>query len=138
MNIKIMARGIGYLLVAGVFFGAGIALSNRPYPTVDTSRTEPSPVAAALDAELAHCQAIGPEAADDATCKAFGEADRRRFVESAKLYRDRVTHSLPATHDVNEPESPSATELPTSTPPSRSMPDSSAPQPAADIAEHPQ
>ena len=93
MNIKIMARGIGYLLVAGGLFGAGIALSNRPYPTAETSRTEPSP-AAALDAELAHCQAIGPEAADDATCKAVGEADRRRFVESGKLYRDRVTHSF--------------------------------------------
>ena len=61
-----MARGIGYLLVAGVFFGAGIALSNRPYPTAQASRTEASP-AAALDAELAHSQAIGPEAADDAT-----------------------------------------------------------------------
>ena len=137
MNIKIMARGIGYLLVAGGLFGAGIALSNRPYPTAETSRTEPS-AAAALDAELAHCQAIGPEAADDATCKAVGEADRRRFVESGKLYRDRVTHSLAAMPDVNEPASPSATELPTSTPPSPAMPDSNAPQPAADIAGQPQ
>jgi len=137
MNIKIMARGIGYLLVAAGLFGAGIALSNRPYPTAETSRTKPSP-AAALDAELAHCQAIGPEAADDATCKPVGQAGHRRFVESGKLYRDRVTHSLPAMPDVNEPESPSATELPTNAPPSPSMPDSSAPQPAADIAEQPQ
>lgn len=137
MNIEIMARGIGYLLVAGGLLGAGIALSNRPYPTADTSRTEPSP-AAALDAELAHCQAICPGAADDATCKAVGEADRRRFVESAKLYRDRVTHSLAAMPDVNEPASPLATELPPSAPPTHSMPDSSAPQPAADIADQPQ
>ena len=106
MNIKIMARGIGYLLVGGVLFGAGIALSNRQYPTAETSRTEPSPAAAALDAELAHCQAIGPEAADDAACKALGEADRSRFVESGKLYRDRATDSVLTTHDVNEPESP--------------------------------
>lgn len=133
MKIKIMARGIGYLLVAGVFFGAGIALSDRPYPTAETSRTEPS-AAAALDAEFARSQSIGPEAADDATCKAVGEANRRRFVESGKLYRDRVTHSLLAMPDVNEPASPSATELPTSTPPSPSVPDSNAPQPAADIA----
>ena len=131
MNIKIMARGIGYLLVAGVFFDAGIALSNRPYPTAETSRTEPY-AAAAFDAALAPCQAIGLEAADDATCKALGEADRRRVVESGKLYRDRVTHSLPAMPDVNEPASPSATELPTSAP--SAMPDSNAPQPAADIA----
>ena len=133
MNIKIMARGIGYLLVAGGLFGAGIALSDRQYPTAETSRTEPSP-AAALYAELAHCQAIGPEAADDATCKAVGEADHRRIVESGKLYRDRVTHSLAAMPDVNEPASPSATELPPSASPSPAMPDSNAPQPAADIA----
>jgi conjugative transfer region protein TrbK len=138
MNIRIVVRGIGYLLVAGGLLGAEIALTNRPYPTAKTStRTEASP-AAALDAELAHCQAIGAEAADDATCKAVGEADRRRIVESAKLYRDRVTDSLPAMPDANEPASPSATELPTSAPPSRSMPDSNAPQPAADIAEQPQ
>jgi conjugative transfer region protein TrbK len=126
-----MARGIGYLLVAGGLFDAGIALSNRQYPTAQTSQTEPSPAAAALDAELAHCQAIGPEAADDATCKGFREANRRRYVESGKLYRDRVTHSLTAMPDVDEPASPSATELPTSAPASPSMPDSSAPQPAA-------
>ena len=137
MNIRIVVRGIGYLLVAGGLLGAGIALSNRPYPTAETSRTAPS-ATAALYAEFAHCQAIGLEAADDATCKAVGEAARRRIVESGKLYRDRVTHSLAAMPDVNEPASPLATELPTSTPPSPSMPDSNAPQPAADIAEQPQ
>ena len=132
MDIKIMARGVGYLLVTGVFFGAGIALSNRPYPSTETSRTEPSP-AAALDAELAHCQAIGPEAADDATCKALGEAGHSRSFRSGKLlYRDRVTHSAAAMPDVNKPTLPSATELPTSAP--SAMPDSNAPQPAADIA----
>lgn len=130
----IMARGIGYLLVAGGLLGAVIALSNRPYPTAETARTEPT-VSAALDAERAHRKAIGPEAADDATSKALGEADRRRLVESGKFYRDRVTHSLPAMPDMNEPASPSATELPTSAPPSPSMPESSAPKPAADIAE---
>jgi conjugative transfer region protein TrbK len=136
MDIKIMARGVGYLLVTGFFFGAGIALSNRPCPTAETLRPEPS-ATAALDAELAHCQAIGPEAADDATCKAVRKADRRRLVVSGKLYRDRVTHSVPATPDMNDPASPLATELPMSATPSPSMPDSSAPQSAADIAGQP-
>lgn len=137
MDIKIMARGVGYLLVTGVFFGAEIALSNRPYPTAETLRPEPS-ATAALDAELAHCQAIGPGARDNATCKAVRKADRRRLVVSGKLYRDRMTHSVPATPDINDPASPLATELRTSAPPSPSMPDSSAPQPAADIAGQPQ
>ena len=136
MNNKIMARGMGYLLIAGGLLVAGIALSNRPYPSTETSRTEPSP-AAALDAELAHCQAIGAEAADDATCKALGEADRRRVVESGKPYRDRVIYSLAAMPDTKEPASPSATELPTSAPPSCSMPDSNAHAPRAN-AEQPQ
>ena len=137
MDIKIMARGVGYLLVTGVFFGAGIALSNRPYPTAGTSRTEPS-ATAALDVEFAHCQAIGPEAPDDATCKAVRKADRRRLIVSGKLYRDRVTHSVPPTPDMNDPATPVAAELLMSAPPSPSMPDSSTPQPAADIAEQPQ
>ena len=137
MNIRIMARGIGYLLVTGVLFGAGFASSNRQYPTAETSRTEPSP-AAALGAELGHCQAIGPKAADDVTFKAVGEANHRRFVESGKLYRDRVTHSSTAMPEVNKPASPSATEFPTNALPSPSMPDSNTPQPAADIAEQPQ
>ena len=137
MNIKIMARGMGYLLIAGGLLGAGIALSNRPYPTADSLRPEPS-ATAALDAELAYCQAIGPKAANDATCKAARKADRRRLVVSGKLYRDRMTHSVPATPDINDPASPLATELRTSAPPSPSMPDSSAPQPAADIAGQPQ
>ena len=137
MNIKIMARGMGYLLIAGGLLGAGIALSNRPYPTAETSRTEPS-ATAALDVELAHCQAIGPKAAADATCKAVRKADRRRLVESGKLYRDRVTHSVPATPDMNDPAPPLARELATSAPQSPSSPDSNAPQPAADIAGQPQ
>ena len=83
MNIKIMARGIGYLIVAGSLLGAVFALSNRPYPTAQASRTEPSPAAAALDAELAHCQAIGPEAADDATCKVPGRPIAGAFLNPA-------------------------------------------------------
>ena len=129
----IMARGIGYFLVAGGLLGAVIALSNRQYSTAETSSTEPS-ATAALEAELAHCQAIGPGAADDATRKAVGEADRRRLVESGKLYRDRVTHSLAARPDVNEPAAPCARALSTSPSQSPSTPNSSAPQPAADIA----
>jgi conjugative transfer region protein TrbK len=136
MDIKIMARGVGYLLVTGVFFGAGIALSNRPYPTAETLRPEPS-ATAAFDAELAHCQAIGPEAAADGACKAVWEANRRRFFESGKLYRDRVTKSLTARPDVDDPGPPSATKLPPSVPPSPSTPNSNAPQPPGDIAGHP-
>jgi conjugative transfer region protein TrbK len=136
MDIKIMARGVGYLLVTGVFFGAGMALSNRPYPTAETLRPEPS-ATAAFDAELAHCQAIGPEAAADGACKAVWEANRRRFFESGKLYRDRVTYPVRATPDVDEPASPLAKELPTSAPQSPSTPNSNAPQPPGDIAGHP-
>ena len=126
MDIKIIARGVAYLAIAGALLGAAIAL-----------RTEPSPTTTALDAELPHCQAIGPEAADDGACKAVWEANRRRFFESGKLYQDRVTDAVSATPDVDEPASPSAKELPTSAPQSPSTPNSNAPQPPGDIAGHP-
>ena len=85
MNIKIMARGMGYLLIAGGLLGAGIALSNRPYPTAGTSKTEPS-ATAALDVEFAQCQAIGPKAA-------------RRYLQSGPEGRSqapcRIRQALP-------------------------------------------
>ena len=137
MDIKIIARGVAYLALAGALLAAAIALSNRQYPTAEASRTEPSPTTAALDAELAHCQAIGPEAADDGACKAVWEANRRRFFESGKLYRDRVTDAVPATPDVKEPASPLARELPKSAPQSPSTPNSAALHPPGDIAGQP-
>jgi conjugative transfer region protein TrbK len=139
MDIKIMARGVAYIAVAlaGGLLGAAIALNDRQYPTAEAARTEPSPATAALDAELAHCQAIGPEAANGGACKAIWEANRRRSFESGKLYRDRVTDAVPATPDLKEPASPLARELPTSAPQSPSTPNSNAPQPPGDIAGHP-
>ena len=137
MDIKIIARDIAYLALAGALLAAAIALSSRQYPTAEASRTEPSPATAALDAELPHCQTISPEAADDGACKAVWEANRRRFVESGKLYRDRVTDAVPATPDLKEPASPLARELPKSVPQSPSAPNSVALHPPSDIAGQP-
>lgn len=128
MDIKIIARDIAYLALAGALLAAA---------TAEASRTEPSPATAALDAELSHCQTISPEAAADGACKAVWEANRRRSFESGKLYRDRVTYPVRATPDVDEPASPLAKELPTSAPQSPSTPNSNAPQPPGDIAGHP-
>jgi len=138
MDIKIIARDIAYLALAGALLASATALTSRQYPTAEASRTEPSPATAALDAELSHCQTISPEAAADGACNAVWEANRRRFFESGKLYRDRVTYPVRATPDVDEPASPLAKELPTSAPQSPSTPNSNAPQPPGDIAGHPQ
>ena len=137
MDIKIIARDIAYLALAGALLAVAIALSSRQYPTAEASRTEPSPATAALDAELSHCQTISPEAAADGACKAVWEANRRRFFESGKLYRDRVTYPVRATPDVDEPAPPSARELPRSAPQSPSAPNSAALHPPSDIAGHP-
>ena len=126
MDIKTIARGVAYLALAGALLGGAIAL-----------RTEPSPTTTALDAELPHCQAIGPEAADDGACKAVWETNRRRSFESGKLYRDRVTDTVPAAPDLKEPASPLARASPKSAPQSPSTPNSNAPQPPGDIAGHP-
>jgi conjugative transfer region protein TrbK len=137
MDIKIVARGVAYLALAGALLAAANALTDRQYPTAEASRTEPSPLASAFDPELTNCQAVGAEAADGAVCRAVGEANRRRFFEPRKLYRDRVTDAVPAAPDLKEPASPLAKELPTSAPQSPSTPNSNAPQPPGDIAGHP-
>jgi conjugative transfer region protein TrbK len=137
MDIKIIARDIAYLALAGALLAVAIALSSRQYPTAEASRTEPSPLASAFDPELTNCQTVGAEAADGAVCKAVGEANRRRFFEPRKLYQDRVTDAVPATPDVTVPAPPWARELPTSAPQSPSTPNSNAPQPPGDIAGHP-
>ncbi len=138
MDIKILTRGVAYLALAGALLATAIAMNNRRYPISDASRTEPSPATGALDAELAHCKAIGAEAADDAVCKAIWEANRGRFFEFRKLYQDRVTDVVSAAPDLKEPASPSGRELPKSTPQSApSTQSSSAPHPSGGIAGQP-
>jgi conjugative transfer region protein TrbK len=99
MGIKIIARGLAYLALAGALFATAITLNNRQYPTPEASKTKPSPTLGALDAELAHCKAVGAEAVNDAVCKAVWEANRKRFFESRKS-------SSPADVSKTSPQSP--------------------------------
>jgi len=112
MNFKILFRGIAYLALAVALLATAIALNNRQYPPAETSKIESSPPPGTLDAELACCKAIGTEAADDASCKAVWQANRERFLESKKLYQDRVTDFSPAASNPNEPVAAPGGELP--------------------------
>jgi conjugative transfer region protein TrbK len=82
MDIKTLTRGLAYIVLAGALLVAAIALNNRQYRA--TEALTPSPTPSALDSELARCNAIGAEAADDVVCKAVWEANRKRFFESHK------------------------------------------------------
>ena len=95
MDIKTLSRGLAYIVLAAAVFAAAIALSNRQYRAAEAPK--PSPAPSALDSELAHCNAMGAEAADDVVCKAVWEANRKRFFESKKLHQDRVPNPAPAT-----------------------------------------
>jgi conjugative transfer region protein TrbK len=126
MDIKILSRGLAYVALAAALLAAAIALNNRQYPTTAASKTEPSTTPGALDAELAHCKAIGAKAANDAVCEAIWEANRKRFFESKKLDQDRVTDVVPATPDLQKSAAPLGRDLPRSAPQSPSTHNSGA------------
>jgi conjugative transfer region protein TrbK len=136
MDIRILTRGLAYVALAGALLAA-IALNNRQYPTPAASKTEPSTTPGALDAELAHCKAIGAKAANDAVCRAVWEANRKRVFESKKLDQDRVTDVVPATPDLNEPAVPLGRDLPRSAPQWPSAHNSGALRPPGDTAGQP-
>jgi conjugative transfer region protein TrbK len=137
MDITILTRGLAYVALAGALLAAAIALNNRQYPTTAASKTEPSTTPGALDAELAHCKAIGAKAANDAVCKAAWEANRERFFESKKLYQDRLTDIVPATPDLKESSVPLGRDLPRIAPLSPSTHNSGALRPPGDTAGQP-
>jgi conjugative transfer region protein TrbK len=95
MDITITTRRIAYVALAGVLLTAGIAFNDRRYPATPAWKTELSPSTTALDAELARCNAIGAEAANDSICKAVWDANRKRFFEPGILYKGRVIGATP-------------------------------------------
>jgi conjugative transfer region protein TrbK len=82
MDIKTLTRGLAYIVLASALLVAAIALNNRQYQA--TEAPKPSLPPSALDSELAHCNAMDVEAADDVVCKAAWEANRKRFFEYHK------------------------------------------------------
>jgi conjugative transfer region protein TrbK len=97
MDIKTPTRGLAYIVLAGALLLAAIALNDRQYRTTEVPELSPTP--RALDGELARCNAIGAEEANDAVCKAVWEANRKRFFESRKS-------SSPADVSKTSPQSP--------------------------------
>ena len=102
MTFRIVIRGVAYVVLAVALLATAIALNNRQYQPPGSLQDEPSPAIDNLDAELARCKALGTEAANDAGCKAVWQASRDRFLNSKKLYRDRVTDSGPAASNQNQ------------------------------------
>ena len=134
MDIKSLARGVAYVVLAGALLATAVALNNRRYSIPSASNGDPLPNAGALDPELARCRALGVEAAQDAACKTAWEADRERFFGSKKLYQDRVTDGVPATATLKRRASPSGEAQPADRLRSRPSTDLDAPQASDDSA----
>jgi conjugative transfer region protein TrbK len=101
VNIKPFVSAIALIALAGTFLAAAVALNDAQVSPTQSANAQPlATVTGALDAELARCNSIGPEAANDAVCKAAWEANRKRFFESRKS---------PSAADVSKapPQSPS-------------------------------
>ena len=116
MNIKVLIRGVAYVVLAVALLATAIALNNRQYLPEGALPAESSPATDNLDAELARCKALGTRAANDAGCKAVWQASRDRFLNSKKLYPERVTDPAAATLNPNQPAAASGGQLPTSAP----------------------
>ena len=100
MSIKSVVSAIAAIAVAAALVAAAVALNDAQVSQVQSGNTHPSKaVTGAFDAELVHCNSIGPEAANDAICKAAWEANRRRFFEPR---RSSSVSDLPKT----SPQSP--------------------------------
>jgi conjugative transfer region protein TrbK len=85
VNIKALVSAVALIALAGALLAAAMALNDAQVPRTQSANTEPSAtMTGALDAELARCNSIGPEVANDAICKAVWEANRKRFFEPRK------------------------------------------------------
>jgi conjugative transfer region protein TrbK len=102
MNVRVLIRGVAYLVFALALLATAISLNNRQDPLADALQVQPSTSTESLDAELAHCRVLGVEAASDAACKAAWQANRERFLNSKKFYPDYVTDRGRAASNPNE------------------------------------
>ena len=102
MNLKVLIRGAAYLVFALALIATAIALNDKDYSPAGALQVQPSASTDSLDAELAHCKALGTEAANDAACKAVWQANRERFLNPKKLYSNRVTDPVPAAANQNQ------------------------------------
>jgi conjugative transfer region protein TrbK len=101
VNIKSLVSAIAFIALAGGLLAAAVALNDAQVSSMQSANKRPSAsVTGAFDAELARCNAIGPEAANDAICMAVWEANRKRFFESRKS-------SAPTEVSKTSPQSPS-------------------------------
>ena len=111
MSIKSVVSAIAAIAVAAALVAAAVALNDAQVSQVQSGNTQPSKtVTGAFDAELVHCNSIGPEAANDAICKAAWEANRRRFFEPR---RSSSVSDLPKTSP-QSPVTPAAGRSPSS------------------------
>jgi conjugative transfer region protein TrbK len=96
VNFKPLVSALALTALAGALLAAAVALNDAQVSPTQSANTQSSAtVAGALDAELARCNSIGPEAANDAVCKALWEANRRRFFESKSSPPTDVSKTSP-------------------------------------------
>ena len=131
MNIRDQDRSAAFIVLIGALLAAVIALNSHNDPSTQSAGTEPAAAAtSALDAELARCKVIGPEAANDAVCRAAWERNRKRFFESGEPRQDTPINPIAVTPQARE-------EPPKGVPQSRATQTSISPGPSDDIAGHP-
>ncbi len=131
--MSILGRAVAYVALATALLAAGITLNIGKYPAGEGSNPKLSTATSDVDAELARCKTIGPEAAD-AGCQAVWQANRNRFFRSGKPYQDTLTDTVPVAPGRKDGGMPAHGVLPDSPP--RSPPPENSPRPPVDSTGH--
>src|SRR5262245_863153 len=99
MDPKIIARTAAVVVLAGAVLACALEWAQRnrtPAPSTATAHENMDPLAD----ELAHCKALGAEAANDAACKVAWSQYGARFLARSAPYPDRSIELFPATPDM--------------------------------------
>jgi conjugative transfer region protein TrbK len=126
------------IVLVGALLATVIALSSHGGPSTQPASTERAVAATtALDIDLARCEALGPEARNDAACQKAWRIVSDRFLEYGEL-RDGLAVDTASETPGQEVAAARLRGGPTRTPRSASRPNPDSSRSSADVAGQPQ
>jgi len=134
MNIMGQDHMAAVIVLVGALLATAIALSSHSDPSAQPAGAERATAAtAALDINLARCNALGPEARTDAACQKAWRIVSRRLIEYGELRYGLVVDPASEAHG-REVTAARLRGEPTGTLPSASTPNPDATRSSADLA----
>jgi conjugative transfer region protein TrbK len=121
MNLEAFGRAAAFTMLAGTLLATAITMSREGASTQTAKTGTPVAPSNALDADLARCSRLAPDAPPDPACKAAWAENRRRFFAPSRPPDGDSIESVPGPRD--PAPAPSPGETPKETPRPSSTPD---------------